>query len=353
MPPVCTDFATSSDPFPKPDPKDPRTDPNAKAPVLPAWADPDRPHSGTWEVNVRRVGEFFHTTLADAAQSGAGRTPDGDETGDYYPVPLSTETLRPGTIFADPYGHVLVVAHRVPQTPTSGGILLAVDGQPDGTVARKRFWRGNFLFAIDPALGSAGFKRFRPVLRDRITGKWRHLGNAELPDYSTEQSSAGVEGFYDRMDDVLSPAPLDPAQALLEILDALEEQVKTRVRSVDNGRKFLASGKAAADMPEGAKISRPRATGRTSPRRRAICASSSRSTSRARCPGASREGPSGMPCPRGRRPTRSRRPSRRASRPSSRRASSPTRAPTAPTGRSPSGTSSTAPSRSRWPTTSM
>jgi hypothetical protein len=30
--------------------------------------------------------------------------------------------------------------------------------------------------------------------------------------------------------------------------------VKTRVNSVDNGRKFLASGKAAADMPDGAKI---------------------------------------------------------------------------------------------------
>ena len=129
-----------------------------------------------------------------------------------------------------------------------------MDGQPDGTVARKRFWRGNFLFAIDPGLGSAGFKRFRPVIRDRITGKWRHLANAELPDYSQDQYAAGVEGFYDKMDDVLSPAPLDPQQALLETIDALEEQVKTRVTSLDNGRKFLASGKATAEMPEGAKI---------------------------------------------------------------------------------------------------
>lgn len=246
VPPVCGDFATSSDPFPK----DPH--PDAKPPVLPPWADPAR--SGIWESNVRRLGEFFRTTLADAVQSGAGRTPAEDDTGDYYPVPLSVESLRPGTIFADPYGHVLVVAHRVPQTATSGGVLLAVDGQPDGTVARKRFWRGNFLFAVDPSLGSAGFKRFRPVLRDRITGKWRHLTNAELPDYSLDQYAGGVEGFYDKMDDVLSPAPLDPTQALLEIVDALEEQVKTRVRSVDNGRKFLASGKGAADMPEGAKI---------------------------------------------------------------------------------------------------
>ena len=204
---------------------------------------------------MKRVGEFFRTTLADAAQSGAGRTPAEDETGDYYPVTLSADTLRPGVVFADPYCHVLVVAQRVPQSASAGGVLLAVDGQPDGTVARKRFWRGNFLFAIDSALGSAGFKRFRPVVRDKITGKFRRLANKELTDYSaTDQYTAGVEGFYDKMDDLLSPAPLDPTQALLETVQALEEQVRTRVTSVENGRKYLASGKPAADMPDGARI---------------------------------------------------------------------------------------------------
>jgi hypothetical protein len=244
VPPVCSDFATSSNPFPK--------TPDGTQPPLPPWADPAR--SGTWESNVRRMGEFFRTTLADAVQSGAGRTPPDDETGDYFPVALSVDSLRPGTIFGDPYGHVLVVARRIPQTASSGGILLAVDGQPDGTIARKRFWRGNFLFSVDPALGGPGFKRFRPVLRDPATGKWRHLANAELPDRSLDQYAAGVEGFYDKMDDVLSPAPLDPTQALLETVDALHEQVKTRVNSVDNGRKFLSAGRPAAEMPEGPKI---------------------------------------------------------------------------------------------------
>ncbi len=252
-PPTCAEFASSSDPFPTKE--KPVAGADATPPVLPAWADPSREKRGPWETNVRRLGEFFRTTLADAVQSGAGRTPADDETGDYYPIRLSAETLRPGTIFADPYGHVLVVVQRIPQTPTSGGILLAVDGQPDGTVARKRFWRGNFLFAVDPALGSAGFKRFRPVLRDRATGKMRHLTNGELTEYSpTDQYGGGVEGFYDKMDDVLSPAPLDPTQALLETVQALEEQVKTRVNSVENGRKFLETGKDAAEMPEGAKI---------------------------------------------------------------------------------------------------
>jgi len=243
--PTCSDFVTSSDPFPAID---------GGAALVPAWADPQR-DAGAWETAVKRVGEFFRTTLADAVQSGAGRTRAEDETSDYYPITLTAETLRPGTIFADPYGHVLVVVQRLPQTPSSGGVLLAVDGQPDGTVARKRFWRGNFLFAMDPVLGSPGFKRFRPLVRDAATGGFRRLNNAELTDFSAmDQYDGGVEGFYDKVDDLLSPTPLDPMQALLETVQALEEQVKTRVTSVENGRRFLAGGKAPADMPDGGKI---------------------------------------------------------------------------------------------------
>ncbi len=245
-PPTCAEFATNLDPFPPVE---------GKPQALPPWADPNRPHPGPWDDDAKRLGELFRSTLADWVQSGAGRTVATDDDTDYYPVSLSVRSLRPGTIFADPYGHVLVLAQRIAQTATTAGILLAVDGQPDGTVARKRFWRGNFLFAIDPALGSAGFKRFRPLVRDAASGEVRRLKNAEISDFSaTDQYAGGVEGFYDKMDDVLSPAPLDPKTALLETLQALEEQVKTRVNSVDNGRRFLASGKPAADMPDGAKI---------------------------------------------------------------------------------------------------
>jgi hypothetical protein len=260
-PPHCVDTATSEDPFPVPDagappgaPASPASPPPAPPP-LPTWADPNRDAGPPWDDNAKRVGEFFRTTLADAARSGAGRTPVEDEDSDFYPIALTTETLRPGTIFGDPYGHVLVVASRLPQTATRGGVLFAVDGQPDGTVARKRFWRGNFLFAIEPSLGSPGFKRFRPLVREPATGHLTRPKNAALADYSaSDQYAGGVEGFYDKMEDVLSPAPLDPTQALLGTLQALEEQVKMRVVSVENGRRFLASGRPAAAMPEGETI---------------------------------------------------------------------------------------------------
>jgi hypothetical protein len=151
-----------------------------------------------------------------------------------------------------------VIVKRIAQTDDAAGVLLAVDAQPDGTVARKRFWRGNFLFAQDPALGSPGFKRFRPVVAGR--NGLRRLTNAEIAkdpeygDFSTDQSQLGIEDFYDRMDDVMSPAPLDPMRAMLEVVTALEEQVGARVTSVENGRKFQGSGRGEADMPDGASI---------------------------------------------------------------------------------------------------
>ncbi len=204
-------------------------------------------------------GHYLRFTVADGVHSGSGRTAGSDDNTDYYPVPLNQETLRPGTVYADPYGHLLVLVRRVAQSEGAAGVFLAVDGQPDGTVARKRYWRGNFLFAQDPALGGPGFKRFRPIVRER-NGVLRRLTNDEIAkhpqygDYSLDQSRLGIEDFYDRMDDVMSPAPLDPLRAMTEAITALEEQVKTRVTSVENGRKWQSSARGAADMPDGASI---------------------------------------------------------------------------------------------------
>ena len=207
---------------------------------------------------VKVFGNFLKGTLADKAHSGSARQPFEEESSDYYPVPLTLESMRPGTIYADPYGHVLMISKRIPQNAERGGVLLAVDGQPDGTVARKRYWRGNFLYATQRELGGPGFKRFRPVARR--AGKLVRLDDEAIrknPDYgdvSRDAAKLDLEGFYDKMEDVLSPRPLDPQRAMLETISALEEQVRTRVKSVDNGRKWLDTGKGPASMPEGPEI---------------------------------------------------------------------------------------------------
>jgi hypothetical protein len=197
--------------------------------------------------------------VGDAVQSGAVRTLASDDNTDFYTVPLTQGALRPGSIYADPYGHVLMLVRRVPQAGGAAGVFLAVDAEPDGSVTRKRFWRGNFLFVHDPSLGSPGFKHFRPIVRSE-NGGLRRLSNADIAknpqygDFSLEQSKLGVEEFYDRMDEVMSPTPLDPLRAMKEAITALEEQIKTRVTAVENGRKFQNSGKGEASMPDGPAI---------------------------------------------------------------------------------------------------
>jgi hypothetical protein len=200
---------------------------------------------------LRAVGDVVHT--------GSVRVSASDDSTDFYTVPLTQAALRPGTVYADPYGHVLMLVQRVAESNGAPGIFLAVDAEPDGTVTRKRFWRGNFLFVHEPALGSPGFKHFRPIARAK-DGALRRLTNAEIAknpqygDFSLEQSQVSAEDFYDRMDEVMSPEPLDPFRAMLDAITSLDEQIKTRVVAVENGRKFQNSGHGEADMPNGPAI---------------------------------------------------------------------------------------------------
>src|SRR5665647_544731 len=106
-------------------------------------------------------------SVMDAVQSGNGRTALASQETDFYPLPLKREVLWPGTIYADPYGHVLVLTKWVDQTPDSPGILFAVI-----------------------ASAGPGFKAFRPIANNRL------LRNDELPNYSMEQAALSPDEFY-------------------------------------------------------------------------------------------------------------------------------------------------------------
>lgn len=220
------------------------------APAPAAKAAPPKPKRPTnFAEYLRDVGDVVHT--------GAVRA--GDDNSDFYTVPLTQAALRPGTVYADPYGHVLMLVRRVPEANGTPGVFLAVDAEPDGSITRKRFWRGNFLFVHEPSLGTPGFKHFRPILQEK-GASLRRLTNAEINknpeygDYSNEQSQMPMEDFYDRMDDVMSPEPLDPMKAMTDAITSLDEQIKTRVTSIENGRKWQAKAAGDATMPDGASI---------------------------------------------------------------------------------------------------
>ena len=207
------------------------------------------------QASFRQVNE----QLANTVHSGSARTGLEDEFTDLYPTALRRETLWPGTVYADPYGHVLVLAEWVAQTVDRPGMLLAVDAQPDNSVTRKRFWEGTFLFANNANAGP-GFKVFRPLV-GAASGGLRTLANDELIDnpgfapFSLEQAQLSSDDFYARLARLINPAGLDPQQAYEATLDALVEQIETRVVSVNNGETYFRRNPGSViPMPDGAAI---------------------------------------------------------------------------------------------------
>lgn len=195
--------------------------------------------------------------LMDTVHSGNGRTALQDNATDLYPLALRRDALWPGTVYADPYGHTLILVKWLPGDGTTPGRLLAVDAQPDNSVTRKRYWEGNFLFAETPSAGP-GFKAFRPLIQ---TGSgWRPLSNQELigkgsRSFSLEQVYLEPDQFYAQVERLINPLGLDPAKAYESMLAALIEQLETRIQSVENGERYLRQNPGQViPMPTGAAI---------------------------------------------------------------------------------------------------
>jgi len=217
-----------------------------------------------------RAFRAFDRLLRNTVHSGALRTALDDENTDFYPVRLNRKALRPGTVFADPYGHVLVVARWFDQTAERPGLLYAVDGQPDTSIGRKRFWEGNFLFSGELENVGAGFKTFRPLKRAKPASPNQAAGGqAELVPATNEalaqaprsqrlsvaQAEITTEDFYSRIAKIINPRGIDISRAYDETLDALVEQLEARVRSVDNGERYMRSVDfEQMQMPEGPEI---------------------------------------------------------------------------------------------------
>ncbi|MFA5819087.1 MAG: hypothetical protein WC854_07385, partial [Bacteroidales bacterium] len=209
------------------------------------------PKTGQWITNETQNSKthpvdafnMFLRKMKDGIHSGTARTALDDENSDYYPVPLERGALHPGIVFADPYGHTLILVGWVSQTNDSPGLLLSVDAQPDGTVGIKRFWKGNFLFNTSGVVGEPGFKAFRPISVNKAVPYL--MQNKELTSaagfvpFSLQQRKMGNEVFYHTMERLINPKPLDPETALLGLIQALHEQLMVRVTSVANGEAYF------------------------------------------------------------------------------------------------------------------
>jgi hypothetical protein len=223
------------------------------------------PKAGRWITNetptskTHPVPAFndFLRKMMDGVHSGTARTALDDANSDYYPISLERRALLPGTVFADPYGHTLIITGFVPQTRDKPGLLLSVDAQPDGTVGIKRFWKGNYLFNTAGVVGEPGFKAFRPVSVNK--GVSYLMKNNELTaeagfvPFSLQQRKMLSDVFYNTMERIINPEPLDPEDALTDLIEALHEQLLVRIISVANGEEYFKSHPGAViAMPSNA-----------------------------------------------------------------------------------------------------
>jgi hypothetical protein len=208
--------------------------------------------------NVPAVRRFL-SLVKNVVHAGNGRTALRADDTDYYPLRLTRRALKPGTVFADPYGHTYTLVRWVPQARKTPGLLLGADAQPDGTIAVKRFWKGNFLFTTEDVVGEPGFKAFRPIVIEG--GRPRLLANREIaasPDYgdfSLEQEKMSSDDFYAAMEKLINPDPLDAQAAFEDLFGALHEQLIVRVDSVAKGEAYMTAHPGAViPMPSGPSV---------------------------------------------------------------------------------------------------
>lgn len=133
---------------------------------------------------IQRIGGEVSTAMFRTDPvNGGGRLYD-----DFYPIEISRESVRPGVIAYDIYGHVGIVYEVL-----EDGRILVVASHPDNSVTRTTYGP-NFLRA-KPALG-AGLKAWRPVHVDGATrqpdgslkgGSLKATSNEAIKDFSLEQ----------------------------------------------------------------------------------------------------------------------------------------------------------------------
>lgn len=164
--------------------------------------------------------------LRGTIHSGMLRMPPEEEGGDFYPPVLRRGALRPGDLFYDPNGHVLVVAQI-----RRDGVVYFIDAHPDSSLTYRRF---GAAFTSGPRRLGGGFKRFRPLRL--ASGRIERARNGELPDLEGEAQwdpaawRADGPGAPPRRYDEWVRATLAEPDAAVEPERELREQIEALCR---------------------------------------------------------------------------------------------------------------------------
>jgi hypothetical protein len=200
---------------------------------------------------------ILNTQIPDTISSANMRFHYADSNTDFYPVRISRDSIRPGTVIYVPDGHVAIV-YRV----ADDGKVSSMDAHPDNSVTTETF-SGNTFERSNPGHG-AGFKNWRPLklVGGQLSPEGYYLGgqivyqaNETLADFSVEQffGNSGqklddtqwktgkfqknglVLNFFDfvRRSLAVGNFKIDPLQEMNALLVDLCNALKDRVNSVN------------------------------------------------------------------------------------------------------------------------
>jgi hypothetical protein len=167
------------------------------------------------------------SAISGDIHSGHFRMDGSVETSDTYPVDVTKETVKPGTIFYDPNGHVLLV-YQVEDS----GVVHLMDGHPDNSLSFGVF---SEKYAVGGPSQGGGFRRFRPYSFDGHT--FSRTTNAHLTATAAGFSGTAQYGrgrsYYSWVRERLSNgAPMEPVTEFTELVDQICLDIGDRAEAV-------------------------------------------------------------------------------------------------------------------------
>lgn len=201
-----------------------------------------------------KTGDNINTVLVDVANAistatfrtdGANNT-TGNNFRDTFPVAVTKDAIKPGTVLYDPNGHVAVVFDV-----TKNGKVHLIDAHPDNSLTAITY--GEKFSQTNVEIGG-GFSNWRPF---SVEAGVEATPNEELPDYSLEQFERKIPfefnnvqmSFHEYVRNKLSQGTLIyyPVTELNELMNEICHDVSEREMAVNAS---LAAGLQNQNHPD-------------------------------------------------------------------------------------------------------
>jgi hypothetical protein len=172
--------------------------------------------------------QAFFDGFNDFYHSGFFRMGPEVETNDTYPIDVRAGTVKPGTSFYDPNGHVMMV-YKV----DANGTVHFMDGHPDNSFSVKVLTSTNAV--VGGKSQGGGFRNWRPVNSD-----FSYLPNASLADYGLNQYGHGADYATWVRSQLSGGMALPPEEEFGQLVGQLCNDIQGRVAAVSAGAPVAA-----------------------------------------------------------------------------------------------------------------